>query len=144
MFIKQITMFIENRPGRISEFTTLLAENDIDLVAISVADTTNFGILRAIVNDYEKAASLLLKSGYTVNVTDVLSVAVPDTPGGLSGVMKLLKENDVSIEYLYSLVNRIEDQAIIILRVNNPQNAEIVFEKAGVRMLSHDDIRNAK
>lgn len=80
MFVKQVSVFIENRQGRLDEFTTLLGQNEIDLIALSVADTTNFGMVRAIVSDYDKATTVLRDNGYTVNLTDVLAVAVPDSP----------------------------------------------------------------
>lgn len=140
MFVKQITMFIENRAGRISEFTALLAKNNIDLIAISIADTANFGILRAIVNDPDKASELLLHNEYTVNLTDVLAVAVPDSPGGLASVTEALRQADISIEYLYSLVRRVGHQAIIILRVNKAKEAENLFVEKGIKMLAHEDI----
>ena len=87
MFIKQISVFIENRHGRLTEFTKLLGKNDIDLIALSIADTTNFGILRAIVSDNDKALKISRDAGFTANLTEVLAVAVPDVPGGLDGLV---------------------------------------------------------
>ena len=144
MFVKQITLFIENRPGRLSEFTALLAAHDIDLVAISVADTTHFGILRVIVNDCDRAAEVLRDSGYTVNLTDVLAVAVPDTPGGLAHVMALLYEKQIAIEYLYSLVRRVGHQAVIIVRVDKRQEAVELFVEKGVKLILQSDIAGTK
>ena len=91
MFIKQISVFIENRHGRLTEFTKLLGKNDIDLIALSIADTTNFGILRAIVSDNDKALKISRDAGFTANLTEVLAVAVPDVPGGLDGVLQLYR-----------------------------------------------------
>lgn len=140
MFIKQISVFIENRPGRLAEFAALLAQNSIDLVAISVADTTNFGILRAITTDYEKTTELLRSQGYTANLTDVLAVAVPDEPGGLAKVLQMLNDADISIEYLYSLVRRVGECAVIIFRVDAPHEAAALFKKNGVHLLEQSEI----
>lgn len=90
MYVKQISVFIENTPGRLAHFTKLLGDNNIDLVSLSVADTTHFGILRGIVADYEKAVKLISDNGYTVKLTDVLAVSVPDHPGGLAEVLETL------------------------------------------------------
>ena len=95
MHVKQISVFIENTPGKLAAFTKLLGENGIDLVSLSVADTTNFGILRGIVADYERAVQLIADNGYTVKLTDVLAVKVPDTPGGLAQVLDVLAENNI-------------------------------------------------
>ena len=97
MFVKQISVFIENRKGRLADFTKVLGDAGVDLVALSVADTTDFGILRAIVTDTEKGVKVLRDAGYTVNITDVLAVAVPDVPGGLAKVVGVLSEKNISI-----------------------------------------------
>ena len=140
MFIKQISVFIENRHGRLEEFTTLLGENGIDLIALSIADTTNFGILRAIVADNEKALRLVRDHGYTANLTEVLAVAVPDSPGGLAGVLAMLRDGSISIEYLYSFVRRVGKDAIIIFRVDQPEKAAALLQEKGVRLLSQEEI----
>jgi hypothetical protein len=140
MYIKQISVFIENRHGRLTEFTSLLGKNGIDLIALSIADTTNFGILRAIVSDNEKALSVIRAQGYTANLTEVLAVAVPDVPGGLSGVLALLRDNDISIEYLYSFVRRVGNDAIIIFRVDQPEKAGCVLKENGIKLLEQDEI----
>lgn len=140
MFIKQISVFIENRHGRLEEFTTLLGENGIDLIALSIADTTNFGILRAIVADNERALRLVRDHGYTANLTEVLAVAVPDSPGGLAGVLTMLRDGSISIEYLYSFVRRVGKDAIIIFRVDQPEKAAALLQEKGVRLLSQEEI----
>ena len=140
MFIKQISVFIENRHGRLEEFTTLLGENGIDLIALSIADTTNFGILRAIVADNERALGLVRDHGYTANLTEVLAVAVPDSPGGLAGVLTMLRDGSISIEYLYSFVRRVGKDAIIIFRVDQPDKAAALLQEKGVRLLSQEEI----
>lgn len=141
MYVKQISVFVENTPGRLAHFTRLLGENHIDLVSLSVADTTNFGILRGIVADYERAVRLLGENGYTVKLTDVLAVSVPDKPGGLADVLDALAQENVSVEYLYSFVRSLDDHALIILRVDQLEKAQQVLEKEGVKLLSQEEIR---
>ena len=104
MYVKQISVFIENAPGKLADFTRFLGEKGIDLVSLSIADTTDFGILRGIVTDYERAVRLIEEAGYTVCLTDVLAVQVPDRPGGLAEILTLLSESSIGIEYLYSFV----------------------------------------
>lgn len=141
MYVKQISVFVENTPGRLAHFTRLLGENHIDLVSLSVADTTNFGILRGIVADYERAVQLLGENGYTVKLTDVLAVSVPDRPGGLADVLDALAGESISVEYLYSFVRSLDGHALIILRVDQLDKAQQVLEKAGVKLLSQEEIR---
>ena len=141
MYVKQISVFIENTPGRLAHFTKLLGENHIDLVSLSVADTTHFGILRGIVADYEKAVKLISENGYTVKLTDVLAVSVPDEPGGLATVLEALAQKDIAVEYLYSFVRNSGDHALIIFRVDKIEEAEKVLNQAGVKLLSQDEVR---
>ena len=141
MFVKQISVFIENTPGRLSDFTRVLADAGIDLVSLSIADTTNFGILRGIVADPEKAREELAQRGYTVKVTEVLAVCVPDHPGGLAGILSKLAEKNIALEYLYSFVRKAGDHALIIIRVDQPAEAVKVLTEAGVRLLSQEEVR---
>ena len=141
MYVKQISAFIENSPGMLAQFTRLLAEHDIDLVSLSVADTTHFGILRGIVADYEKAVRLLSENGYTVKLTDVLAVRVPDTPGGLADVLDRLNAADIAVEYLYSFVRNTGDHALIIFRVDKLAEAVKVLRDAGITLLSQEEVR---
>ena len=137
MFIQQISVFIENRHGSLTDFTK---DNGVDLIALSIADTTNFGILRAIVSDNEKTLKVVRDKGYTANLTEVLAVAVPDVPGGLAGVLKLLRDNDISVEYLYSFVRRVGNDAIIIFRVDQPERAGKLLLEKNVRLLEQNEI----
>lgn len=140
MTIKQISVFIENRKGSLAAFCTLLGENDIDLIALSVADTTDFGILRAIVDDNEKTLKLIKDHGYTATITEVLAVAVADSPGGLAKALSLLDEGGIALEYIYSFVRRIDHDAIIIFRVDKLDEAARLLAGAGVRMLSQAEV----
>ena len=142
MYVKQISVFIENTPGRLAEFTKLLGDHQIDLVSLSIADTTQFGILRGIVADYERAVKIIGDAGYTVRLTDVLAAAVPDVPGGLAKVLHMLSENGISVEYLYSFVRNAGHNALIILRVEELDKAAQVMADNGVRLLDQAEVRN--
>ena len=140
MYIKQISVFIENTPGRLAEFTHLLGKEQIDLISLSIADTTSFGILRGLVADYERAARIIANAGYTVRVTDVLAASVPDEPGGLAKVLAILSENGVSVEYLYSFVRNAGGHSLIIFRVNPLDQAEKILAEAGIGLVSHEEL----
>lgn len=140
MYVKQISVFIENAPGKLADFTRMLGEKGIDLVSLSIADTTSFGILRGIVADWEKASKLIEEAGYTVCLTDVLAVEVPDRPGGLAGILTMLSEQGVEIEYLYSFVRNKNDNALIVFRVADTEKAQAILSENHVRCLSQEDI----
>ena len=140
MYIKQISVFIENTPGRLAEFTHLLGKEQIDLISLSIADTTSFGILRGLVADYERAVRIIANAGYTVRVTDVLAASVLDEPGGLAKVLAILSENGVSVEYLYSFIRNAGHNALIILRVEEIDKAAALLEAHGVKTLSQDEV----
>lgn len=134
MFIKQISAFVENRPGRIAEITEILAEHEIDLRALSVADTTDFGILRIIVDDPDKVASLLRENRVTVTLTDVLAIRLPDKPGALSNMLRLLADNCVSVEYLYAFVTPVEPSAAcVVIRADDISKAENILQENGYK-----------
>jgi len=142
VFIKQLSVFIENTPGRLADFTQLLGENQIDLVALSIADTSQYGILRGIVADYEKALKLICEAGYTARLTNVLAVSVSDEPGGLARVLKILNENEIGIEYLYSFVRHTDQNALVIMRVEDLEKAAKLLEQSGVVMLAQEEVKN--
>ena len=102
MIIKQISIFVENKPGRLAEITEIIAKNDINIRALSVADTTHFGILRIIVDDPEMVQRVLKEAGLTVSITSVITAAINDRPGGLAAVLKLFAAHDIQIEYMYA------------------------------------------
>ncbi len=140
--VKQLSVFLENTRGRLSQMTKVLQDAGIDILALSIADTTNFGILRTIVSDEQKAVSELKAAGYTVNLNDVIAVAVPDHPGGLSGVLDILVENDVSVEYLYSFVRKPKESALIIFKVDDVALAVKSLTENDVELLTSDDFLN--
>lgn len=140
MYVKQISVFIENAPGKLAEFTRILGEKGIDLVSLSIADTTSFGILRGIVADWERASRLIEEAGYTLRLTDVLAVEVPDRPGGLADILTMLSEQGIEIEYLYSFVRNKSDKALIVFRVPDIDKAMTILSAHGVRCLSQEDV----
>lgn len=140
MFVKQISVFLENKSGSLAGFTKLLGDNGFDLMSLSIADTTDFGILRGIVADYKGAQALLVNAGYSVKVTDVLAVSVPDHPGALAKVLSMLSANAIGLEYLYSFFRSHGDHALIIMRVDRPEEAVKVLHSAGVKMLAQEDL----
>jgi hypothetical protein len=119
MQIKQISIFLENNAGRLAEVTAVIAKAGVDIRAISIADTADFGILRVIVDKPEKATEALVNAGFTTRVTDVLAVEIPDQPGSLAKVMALFKETGVNIEYLYASLEGKSDKAIVIFKVED-------------------------
>ena len=140
MYVKQISVFIENTPGRLADFTRLLGEHNIDLISLSIADTSTFGILRGIVADYEKAVDIMNAAGYTACLTDVLTIEVPDAPGSLANVLKLLSEEGISIEYLYSFLRDGGKQAFIILRTEEIEKAYKALQTNHVRILTQKEV----
>lgn len=138
--IKQISIFVENKPGRLKAMTNILKDNKIDIRALSIADTKDFGILRLIVNDPEKACSALKNADCTVTITDVLAVGVEDNPGGLAKVMDTLYANKISVEYMYAFVSKSENIAYVILRVADNKTAAEVLSNAGIKLLTSQEI----
>ncbi len=138
--IKQISIFVENKPGRLKAMTNILKDNAIDIRALSIADTKDFGILRLIVNDPEKACSALKNADCTVTITDVLAVGVNDCPGGLATVMDTLYENHISVEYMYAFVSKSENIAYVILRVADNEHAANVLKSASIKLLTSQEI----
>ncbi|MDR1066401.1 MAG: acetolactate synthase [Clostridiales bacterium] len=141
MFVKQISVFLENRPGRLEELTTLFGKSGVDLIALSIADTSDFGILRGIADDSEKAYRIAKENGYNVGLISVIAVVTPDEPDGLARVLRILKDGEISIEYLYSLVRRVGNEAVIILRVNKPDDAVAVLIANGIKLLDDNSIK---
>ncbi|MDD4773825.1 MAG: ACT domain-containing protein [Eubacteriales bacterium] len=131
MFIKQLSIFIENRKGRLAEITDIIAKHDINIKALSIADTTNFGILRIIVDEPNSVENILSDNQITVSVTTVLCLAVPDKPGGIARVLSLLSDNDITVEYMYGFMSADETTAFIVLRVDDEFKAQDVLKANG-------------
>lgn len=134
MFIKQISVFLENKSGRLAAVARLLAEEKINIRALSIADTSDFGILRLIVDQPDKACEALKRGGFTVSATEVLAVAVPDTPGALAPALAVLEAADINIEYLYAFVAKCADLAMVLFKVSDTERAKAVLRKAGFKV----------
>jgi hypothetical protein len=140
MEVKQISLFLENKKGRLSEALDVLAKADINIRALSIADTSDFGILRLIVPDPDKAKKVLTKSNFTVRESDVIAVGVSDKPGGLASVLKLLTDADINVEYMYAFVEKSGKKAVVVLRTDSISNGKKALKKAGVTVLSSREV----
>ena len=140
MFVTQISVFLENKPGRLAQVTEVLRQNNIDISAISVADTSEFGIVRMIVDKPKEAVSALKAAKFPVSTTEVLAVEVSDKPGGLNFALQVLNEANISIEYLYSFIKRNGDKALILLRIEDSAKAVEVLQSAGVKLYTNEEI----
>lgn len=140
MKVEQISIFLENKSGRLAEVTRLLGEGDVNIRALTLADTTDFGILRLIVNEKEKAVQILKKSGFTVGMTEVVAVEVPDRPGGLAGILDQLSEEGVNVEYMYAFVEKSGDDAVVIFRFDEPDRAIAILQRSGVAIMEAEKV----
>ncbi len=140
MLIKQISVFMENRPGRLAEITKVLSDNNIDMRAINIADTTDFGILRMIVDEPAKAEKVLRDNNMTASLTDVIAVSIDDTVGAFSKVIEILKNADISIEYIYSFIGEKSAKAVIVVRTNDCEKSVDLLMKNGINVLSSKDV----
>jgi hypothetical protein len=140
MKVEQISIFLENKSGRMAEVTDVLAKSGINIRALSLADTTDFGILRLIVNDTDKAKQVLKDNGFTVGKTEVIAVEVPDRPGGLAEILNVIKNEEINVEYMYAFVQRSGDKAIIIFRFDELEKAIFALKKAEIGILKGEDV----
>jgi hypothetical protein len=140
MKVKQISIFLENKSGRLAQVAKVMGENGINIRALSIADTTDFGILRLIVNDPEQVYRVLKKAGFTVSVTDVIAVEVTDEPGGLAAVLQLLESFNINIEYLYAFVKKASNAALVVFRVEQIDQAVEVLLANNVRILGENEV----
>ncbi len=142
MKVEQISIFIENKSGRLAEVTRTLGEAGVNIRALSLADTSDFGILRLIVNKTDLAKQVLKENGFTVSKTDVVAAEVPDCPGGLSSILEILDRGQVNVEYMYAFVERCGGNAVIIFRFDNPEEAIRVLTAGGISVLKGERIYN--
>ncbi|MGN0625044.1 MAG: ACT domain-containing protein [Oscillospiraceae bacterium] len=140
MLVKQISVFVQNEPGRLSQITRLMAENEIDIRSISISDTVDFGILRLIVNDPEKCERVLKENGFTVSITNVIAVGIADEPGSLSKVFALADDKGINVEYVYAFISHTTQDACIIMRVSDGEKAAKVLTDHGIKVLSAEDV----
>ncbi|MBQ7718097.1 MAG: acetolactate synthase [Clostridia bacterium] len=129
MFVKQISVFLENKAGKLAEFTKVLADNNIDLQALLIAETQDYGILRIIVDNPDEATEIIKKSGFAYKVTEALAITVPDEPGSLTKILASLADEGISIKYSYAFYSREHGKANIVLRVDDNEKASEILEK---------------
>ncbi|ADL58025.1 MULTISPECIES: ACT domain-containing protein [Methanothermobacter] len=140
MKLKQISVFLENRKGRLKNAIHALSEEGVNIRALSIADTSEFGILRMIVSDPEAARKALEKKNFVVRVNDVIAVEVPDEPGGLDGILGVLTERDINVEYIYAFVEKKGEKAVVVIRTEDVDEGIRALEDAGIPVLSSEDI----
>lgn len=140
MSLKQLTVFVENKQGTLVDITDTLAKHNVNIRALSIADTQDFGILRLIVNDNDTALKTLSDEGYLIKTTDVVGVKIGDEPGKLSKALNVLDENGINMEYLYAFMSRTEKHAYVVLRVADNKTAETALENAGFHLITDFDI----
>ncbi len=140
MKLEQISIFLENRSGRLAEITGVLAGASVNIRALTLADTADFGILRLIVNAPDKAMQVLKENGFTVAKTEMVALEVPDRPGGLAGILGILQIAGINVEYMYAFVQKREDNAIVIFRFDDADKATQALLEAGVRVLTGEEV----
>ena len=142
MAVKQISIFVENKEGRIKKAIDTLAKENINIRALSIADTTKYGILRLIVSDNEKAIEALEDDGFIVKENEVIILAVPDEPNGLNSTLEVFDEKGINLEYLYAFVSNKTDEAIVVMRLENMEKAIDALNNSNVKILDENDIKN--
>ncbi|HMK54690.1 MAG TPA: acetolactate synthase [Methanobacteriaceae archaeon] len=140
MKLKQISVFLENRKGRLWKAMNVMAISGINIRALSIADTSEFGILRMIVPEPEKAQKALEENNFVVKINEVIAVEIPDEPGGLDAVLGVLNRADINVEYLYAFVEKNEEKAIVVLRTENVDDGLVALKTAGVKVLTANEI----
>ena len=141
MQIRQISIFLQNEPGQLSRICRDLADADINIATLSLADTSDFGIVRMIVDDHEKAKEVLSTKGHLVNVREVIGVCVPDRPGGMGEVMTVLDKAGVNIEYSYAFAFHKGEKAVLVFRFSDNDKAEAALKAAGYTTLGENEVK---
>ena len=142
MTVKQISIFVENKEGRIQKAINSLGQADVNIRALSIADTSKYGILRLIVSDNEKAIDALEKDGFIVNENEVIILAVPDEPNGLNSILSVFSDENINLEYLYAFVSSKTKEAIVVMRLKDMDRANKTLEKSNIKVLDSDDIKD--
>lgn len=140
MKLKQISVFLENKEGRLKKAISILSQANINIRALSIADTSEFGILRLIVPEPELAQQKLEKNNFVVKVNEVIAVEVPDQPGGLDSILNILYNAKINVEYLYAFVEKNEDKAIVVIRTENIDEGIKALEDSNIRVMSDEDV----
>jgi hypothetical protein len=140
--VTQLSVFLENKSGRLADVTRAMADNNVNIRALSIADTIDYGLLRLIVNEPVAAKDALSREGFTVTLTEVLAIEVPDRPGGLAGIIDILSEAQLNIEYMYAFVGTSGENAIVIFRIEKVDEAIAILQSKGVRILTGDELHS--
>jgi hypothetical protein len=140
MTLRQISVFLENKKGRLAEVAGLIAREGINIRALSLADTADFGVLRLIVNDADRCFASLRQAGFVAQKTEVIAVEVNDRPGGLERVLGVFDQSGINIEYMYAFVEKKSDNAIVVFRIDQPVKAAAALEAEGIAVLAEDVI----
>ena len=141
MKITQISIFLENRKGRLSDVCSLLGANDVNIRALTIAETESFGVLRIVVDKSDVAIKLLRDNHFVANFTDVVAIEVPDKPGGLASILKVFADNDVNIEYMYGFVEKFSDKALLVMRFEDTDFAQQILAKHNIHVVAEKDIK---
>ncbi len=141
MSVKQISVFLENKKGRLAEVTRILSQERINIRALSLADTADFGVLRIIVNDPDRCLAVLKAASFVAQVTEVMAVEVEDKPGGLSRILEVLDSENVNVEYMYAYVEKTKENAIVICKINDRSRALDVLAKHGISTIRGEDLK---
>ena len=139
--ITQLSIFLENRLGRLLEVVSLLGENDINIRALSLADKATYGILRIIVDKRKQAVGILKSNNFSVNETNVIAAEVDDKPGGLASVLKVFVDNGINVEYMYAFVEKTGEKALVVFRVENPDKGEEILKKNNIKILNENEMQ---
>ena len=141
MSVRQISVFLENKKGRLAEVTRTLSHEKINIRALSLADTADFGVLRIIVDNPDRSLAILKSHGFVAQVTEVVAVEVEDKPGGLSRILEVLDQDNVNVEYMYAYVEKSRENAIVICRIDDRERALQILEKNGIATVSAEALK---
>ncbi len=142
MKLTQISIFLENRQGRLFEVCSLLGKKNINIRALTIAETPEFGILRIVVDKPQQAVSALKEKGFIAKLTDIVAVEVEDTPGGLAGILKVIYENEINVEYMYAFVEKASSNALLVFRFDDPDKAITILKKNKINIVTDKDMRS--
>lgn len=140
MNVQQVAVFLEHKPGRLAEISHCLAENNINIRALSLADTTDFGILRLVADDTDKAKRVLKENGFTVGITEIIAVSAEDKPGGMDKVLQLVSKASLNVEYMYAFTQKKGESGILLFKFDEPDRARIILKEGGIRVLSSEEV----
>ncbi|HMA67099.1 MAG TPA: ACT domain-containing protein [Desulfosalsimonadaceae bacterium] len=140
MRIRQLSIFMENRSGRLARITTTIGKEGINIRAMSLADTSDFGILRLVVTDVERARQALKEQGFTVRISEVIAVAIPDTPGSLGRLLGVIEQAELNVEYMYVVVEKKMEEAILIFRFDDLDRAAEVLQQNAIRLVDEEKV----